>query len=383
MTTSRREFMRSAGMIGAGLTVASSGLAASKNSSKFKKAAAPLKMLILGGTGFVGPNMVKYAVERGHEVAIFTRGRRESETPGVEHLVGDRNDNLKALEGRKWDVVFDNNTYDYKWVQRSTSLLKDAVDQYVFISSIAAYDFEPYGYQFKDRVLKELMVGTDYKTRTPPDGWKDGDDADYGLTKSISEKIIHKAFPGQATIVRPGIIVGPGDPTNRWSYVLERIAEGGEIMGPGNPEHSYQVIDQRDVTEWIVRLAENKTMGNYNTVGPAGTMSMQRMYHAIWGAVGSKCKFTWVPESFLEEQDIEVYRDVPGWVPGHYLRAVDNESAIEAGLTFRPMAISAIEHLEWERARSKEGDKDRRSRQHGISREREREILTAWKKREG
>ncbi len=380
MKTNRRGFIRSAGMVGAGLTFASTTLAKCKSKPEVRSMA-PLKILILGGTGFIGPNTVRYAVERGHEVAIFTRGSRKSETPRVEHLIGDRNDDLSALKGRKWDVVLDNNALDYRWVKLSTETLKDSVDHYVFISSIAAYDFEPYdSYQFKNRVVRDFIITPDFKTVKPPADWKEGDKAPYGLTKSLSEKIIKKAFPDRHTIVRPGIIMGPGDPTNRWSYFLERIAEGGEMMGPGNPEHSYQVIDQRDVTEWIVRLGENKTMGYYNAVGPASRMSMQQMFHAIWGAVGSNISFTWVPEDFLEEQGIQVYQDVPGWVPGHNLRGVNNETAIDVGLTFRPMAISAIEHLEWERARSKEGDKDRRSRQHGISRQREKEILEAWKK---
>jgi len=382
MSTNRRDFIRSAGMVGAGLTLASNAWAENSKTITSKPKTAPLKILILGGTGFVGPNMVKYAVERGHQVSIFTRGRKKSETPGVEHLVGDRNDNLEALKGRKWDIVLDNNAFDYRWVKLSTEVLKDSVDQYLFISSIAAYDFEPYdSYIFKDRVVQDYIITPDFKTLKPPGDWKDGDKVPYGLTKALSESIIRKAFPGRNTIVRPGIIVGPGDPTNRWSYFLDRVAEGGEIMGPGNPEHTYQVIDQRDVTEWIVRLAENKTMGNLNAVGPVGRMSMRRMFNGMWAAFGSDLKITWVSEDFLEKQGIKVYQDVPGWVPGHNLRGVNNEDSIKAGLTFRPLAQMAVDHMEFERARDKSGDAERRSRQHGISRQREREILEAWKRR--
>ena len=158
--------------------------------------------------------MVRYAVERGHEVTIFTRGRSQIELPaGVERLVGDRNDDHTALEGRTWDVVLDNNARDYRWVQKSTELLKDAASHYLFVSSISAYALEGFGWDYKDRVLMEPIVGEDYKRISPPEGWADGDDADYGLMKSLSEDIVHAAFPGRTAVVRPGLIVRPGDPT--------------------------------------------------------------------------------------------------------------------------------------------------------------------------
>ncbi len=266
MNSKRRDFIRSAGMIGAGLALVPNAAAltrlpsVSTNPQKF----APRKILILGGTGFIGPNMVKYAVERGHEVSILTRGNSKSETPGVEHLIGDRNNDLSALKGRKWDVVMDNNTYDYRWVNLSTETLKDSCDHYIFVSSISAYNAESENYEFKDRVLREPIIHEDYERYAPTGDWKDGDEASYGLTKALSENIAHGAFPGRTTVVRPGLIVGPGDRTDRWTYWPVRIAEGGEVLAPGNPDHANQVIDQRDLTEWIVRLAESDTMGNIN-----------------------------------------------------------------------------------------------------------------------
>ena len=385
MKPNRREFIGSMGLLGVGLALPSHSAAVAKTGKpESENGVTPRKILILGGTGFIGPNMVKYAVERGHEVSIFTRGNKKSETPGVEHLIGDRNDDLSALEGRTWDVVLDNNARDYRWVKLSTEMLKGAVGHYLFVSSISSYQYEvdnssATGYEFKERVLKKPLMDETYPLNTPIGAWKDGDEAEYGLTKALSEKLAHAAFPGRTTVVRPGLIAGPGDPTNRWSYWLQRVAEGGEILAPGNPEHVFQVIDQRDLTEWIVRLAENETMGDFNAAGPESRMTMNRMLHGIWAATGSDSRPVWVDETFLEKQNVQPWQDMPGWVPGLGLVFVDIGSSINAGLTFRPMAVSARDHLEWELHRPKEGDENNGYRQFGISRDKEKELLAAWK----
>lgn len=379
MSPTRRHFLRTAGVVGAGAYLGMTGCggdAGDAAATAAGRSPTPKRILILGGTGFIGPHTVQYAVDRGHQVSIFTRGRRDADIPeGVEQLVGDRNDDHSALEGRTWDVVLDNNAQDYRWVQKSTELLADAAQHYVFVSSISAYALEGFGWENADRILTEPMVDEDYPRIDPPEGWQDGDDAPYGLMKTLSENIVHAAFPGRTTVVRPGLIVGPGDPTDRFTYWPVRLDDGGEVLAPGNPDHANQVIDQRDLTEWIVRLAENGTTGDFNATGPAERMSMGSMLQQIGSVVDTPYELTWVSESFLEGQGVAPWSDLPAWIPGDPLMFVDVRDAVAAGLTFRSIAETSRDTLEWDRARPAE---ERANRRFGMSREREREVLEAW-----
>ena len=236
--------------------------------------------------------------------------------------------------------MLDNNAQDYRWVQKSTALLADAAEQYVFVSSISAYALEGFGWENANRIMTEPLVDEDYPRIEPPEGWQDGDDAPYGLMKTLSENIVHAAFPGRATIVRPGLIVGPGDMTDRFTYWPVRLDDGGEVLAPGNPEHANQVIDQRDLTEWIVRLAENGTTGDFNATGPAERMSMGSMLEQIGSVIDTPYELTWVPESFLEEQGVAPWSDLPAWIPGDPLMFVDVRDAVAAGLTYRSIAVT-------------------------------------------
>lgn len=368
-TPTRRDFLRTAGVAGAGLALGA-GCAPAPDRSPATK-----RFLILGGTGFIGPHTVRYAVERGHEVTIFTRGRADADLPDVERLVGDRNGDLTALEGRSWDVVFDNNCQNYRWAQLSTELLKDAVEQYIFVSSISAYAIEGMNFDKKDNVLWEPAVPESYPRFAPPEGWTDGDDAHYGLMKRLSEDISHAAFPGRTTVIRPGLIVGPDDPTDRFTYWPVRIEEGGEVLAPGNPDHSNQIIDQRDLTEWTVRVAEEGIMGDFNGTGPESRLSMAEMLYGIRAVTSRPVKFTWVPKDFLEANDARPWRDLPSWVPGDELMYVDVSAAVAAGLTFRPLAVTVRDTLNWDRTRPAAEREERRA---GMSREKERAVLEAW-----
>jgi 2'-hydroxyisoflavone reductase len=343
-------------------------------------AGSPKRVLILGGTGFIGPHMVRYAVGRGHRVSIFTRGRAEADLPDVEHLIGDRNNDLSALEGRRWDVVLDNNARDYRWVQLSTRTLRNATDHYLLVSTISVYEAEAMGYAHSSRVLQEPVIDEESPRHRSPPAFRDGEEAPYGLTKALSEDIVHAAFPGRATVVRPGLIVGPGDPTGRFTYWPVRIEAGGEVLAPGDREHATQVIDQRDLGEWIVRLAESETTGDFNATGPAARMSMAEMLHGIRAITGEPVRFTWVSETFLEEHEVRPWSDLPAWIPGDPLSFVDIERALKEGLIFRPLAVTARDVLDWvrERPASREGD-----RPPGLTLKREQELLLAWKHRKG
>jgi 2'-hydroxyisoflavone reductase len=336
-------------------------------------------LLILGGTGFIGPNTVKYALARGHEVTILTRGRSATKVDGVEHIIADREGDLSMLSARKWDAVLDNNARDYRWVQRSTKALRNSTDHYLFVSSISAYRTPSMSYASAGDVRMQ-PVGESYERFTPPATWKDGDEAPYGLTKAISENIVHATFPGRATVVRPGLIVGPTDPTDRWTYWPVRVDEGGEVLAPGNPNHSSQVIDQRDLTEWIVRLAEAGTFGDFNATGPATRLTFAEMLAGCRAVTSSAVRFTWVSEAFLAEQKAAIWSEIPAWAPGDPLMYVDVSRAVAAGLTFRPLAETARDTIAWDKARPAA---ERAKRAAGMTRERETQLLAAWHQRGG
>lgn len=381
MSPTRRDFIRSAGVVGAGLALGQTACTTSDEGGGASGTPTPKRILILGGTGFIGPHMVRYAVERGHQVSTFTRGRSEADLPdGVEQLIGDRSDDHTALEGRTWDVVLDNNTQDYRWVQTSTELLADAADHYLFVSSISAYALEGFGWENADRVLREPAVDEDHPRVPRPDGWEFGDDAPYGLMKTLGEDIVHQAFPGRATVVRPGLIVGPGDPTDRFTYWPVRLDEGGEVLAPGNPEHAMQIIDQRDLTEWIVRLAETGTTGDFNATGPANRLAMSSFLEQVGETARNPYELTWVPEDFLESQGVAPWSDLPAWIPGDPLMFVDVSDAVAAGLTFRPLSQTSADTLAWDETRP---PSERENRRFGWDRDREREVLAAWHAAQG
>jgi 2'-hydroxyisoflavone reductase len=232
-----------------------------------------IRLLILGGTGFIGPWQVRYAVERGHEVTIFNRGRSAPGMfDGVEELTGDRAaPDLSALEGRTWDAVIDNSASRSDapmWVRDSANLLADAADQYLFISTRSV---------FRDLSMVPATVDAPLYTPETTPNWSPGDPYPYGLAKALAEGELRAAFGDRATIVRPGLIVGPGDETDRFSYWPVRIERGGEILVPGGPEESrVQVIDVRDLCEWAVRLCEDRTYGTFMGIGPENGRSFGR-----------------------------------------------------------------------------------------------------------
>jgi len=366
----RRNFIASAGAISAGLALSG----ASQSRAATAQAPKPKKLLVLGGTGFIGPPMVRYAVERGHEVTIFTRGSR-SDVPGVEHLVGDRTGDLDALRGRTWDAVLDNNARDYRWVELTIDLLKDSAEQYLFVSSISAYAGEATGYDFVDNPWSGPPINTQSRLAQPDAEFERGQELPYGQTKALAEQIAHAAFPGRTTVVRPGFIVGPGDPTDRFTYWPVRINRGGEVLAPGDGTDPVQFIDVRDLCEWIVRLVESQTYGNFNGVGIGSPLSMAEMLYGMRAITSSAVTFSWVPISFLMEHKVQPYSDMPIWIPGDPLSAVDNSHAIASGLTFRPLAVTAADTLQWHETRPAAEQAELRI---GINAAREKEILEAW-----
>lgn len=382
MPSSRRDFIRNASLAGAGLALAPSVVPALPTSANEPSPAAPRprrvapkKLLILGGTGFIGPHTVRYALERGHQVTILTRGKSATKVEGVEHIIADREGDMGMLSARKWDAVLDNNARDYRWVARSTAALKNSTPHYLFVSSISAYKTDNMSYATAGMV-RTTPLDESAERFAPAASFKDGDEAPYGLTKAISENLVHAAFPNGTTIVRPGLIVGPGDPTDRFTYWPARFARGGECLAPGNPDNDLQFIDVRDLGAWIVHLIEQGTMGPLNAVGFDGPLSVAEFLHTGKGTVNHKCSFTWVDDAFLEKEGVSAWGEMGCWTPQAKNGHCSNARAIAAGATYRPIADTIRDTVAW----VKEGRGDRKWAA-GMTAERERELLAKWKAR--
>jgi 2'-hydroxyisoflavone reductase len=333
------------------------------------------KILILGGTGFLGPALVELAQPRGHILTLFNRGKtRPHLFPEVEKLQGDRDGNLKALEGRKWDAVIDTSGYVPRVVRASAELLAPNVEHYVFISTISVYaDMGQYG------IDEQAPVATvaDEKTEDVSQH--------YGALKALSEKAAEAAMPGRVATIRPGLIVGPGDPTDRFSYWPVRVARGGEVLSPGDGEDPVQFIDVRDLAAFTLGLVEGRTVGTFNATGPASTLSMRELLEACKAASGSDATFTWVDSDWLvEEQKVMPWSHMPVWIPrsGEVkgMGRVSNARALGRGLTFRPTVDTARDTVAWFKTLPPERQEKLRA---GVTPAREREVLAAWHQRQG
>lgn len=303
----------------------------------------PLRILILGGTGFIGPWQVEAARARGHEVTLFNRGKTRPDLfPDLEHLVGDRDpdkdDGLSALAGRRFDVVIDNSGFYPRHVKASAELLAPNVGQYIYVSSISAYQHTDIEHQDETAPVATM---DDPTVETMGDGY-----ANYGPLKALCEAAAEAAMPGRVTVVRPGYIVGPGDRSHRFTYWPLRVRQGGEVAVPGDPDDPIQVIDARDLADWIIHLAERNIAGVFNACGPDRRLTMREVVETARSVTGSPATFTWLGMSFQQTHP-EVY--FPIWTPyeGEYrgFHTFSIERARQAGLTFRPLAQTIADLL--------------------------------------
>ena len=325
-----------------------------------------MDLLILGGTRFLGRHLVVAALERGHRVTLFNRGESN---PGlfreVEELRGERGGDLSALRGRSWDAAIDTSGYLPREVRASAELLAGSVGHYTFVSSISVYaDFGRTGIDEEAPILE------------PPDPEPEKLDWElYGELKVGCERAAEAAMPGRTLVVRPGMIVGPHDYTNRFPYWRRRVAEGGEVLAPGNPERQVQLIDARDLAGWMLKMAEEGRTGAYNATGPEHRLTMRGMLEEIRDATGSDTRFVWASEEFLLDAGVKPWEEMPFWITGEMagILAVDVGRAVGAGLAFRPMAATV---------RDLPGPEEERETVEigaGISRGREEELLRAWR----
>ena len=327
-----------------------------------------VKFLIIGGTRFLGRAIVEAALAAGHELTLFNRGQSNPDLyEGVERLVGDRDGGLAVLKGRTWDAVIDTCGYVPRLVHDSAALLADAVAHYTFISTISVYSEEdlvgmdegaPLG-TMADETVEEINGET------------------YGPLKVLCEKAADEAMNGRVLHVRSGLIVGPHDISDRFTYWPYRVAKGGDVLAPGKPDAPVQFIDVRDIAEWTVRATEQRLTGPYNVTGPNYTLTMQVVVDSCRDVSGSDAQFTWVSDEFLLENKVGAYVEMPLWIPAEGYAGsstVNCQKAFDAGLTFRPLAQTVQDTLTWLNTRGEAYEW-----RGGLKPEREAELLKLWR----
>jgi 2'-hydroxyisoflavone reductase len=389
MSTDRRSFLQwagaAAGAIGLG-SLPSLGRAATPGiragrARPVGRAAEPLSILVIGGTGFTGPEQVEFALARGHRVTVINRNRTRPDffkgEARVEQLIGDLNADMSALRDRTFDAVLDIPTTAPYWVRNVAQYMKGRTKHYTFISTLSVYaDNKTVGADESDPTLP---LPADLDPYTPDPAARS---RYYGQLKAFSEKLVKETYPS-ALIIRPGLIVGPLDPSDRFTYWPVRIDKGGEVLAPGNPTDPVQFIDARDLAEWTIRMIEARETGTYNATGPEKPLTMAEMLYGIKAVTTAGAQFTWVPADFLAEQQIRGWRHMPVWIaPGPAtagFSARSNAKAVAKGLAFRPLAVTAKDTLEWAKTRTPEQQKAlAEGALAGLSASREAEVLSAW-----
>ena len=329
-----------------------------------------MKLLILGGTVFLGRHLVDAALARGHAITLFNRGQHNVDlfpAQRVEKLRGNRDGNLDALQGKSWDAVIDTSGYVPRIVEASAKMLANAVEHYTFISTISVFpDTIPPNADETAPVIK-----------LPDESVEQVTGETYGGLKALCEQVVERGLPGRALVIRPGLIVGPNDPTDRFTYWAHRIARGGAVLAPGNPSSPVQFIDVRDLAEWTIRLVEEKRTGVFNATGPAHPLTMQQTLDECVRVSQSDAHLTWVDEQFLLDHNVGPWIEMPLWVPekdnSAGMMQINCAQAIAHGLRFRPLSETIRDTLAWDATRPPETEW-----RAGMKPEREAELLSTW-----
>jgi 2'-hydroxyisoflavone reductase len=326
-------------------------------------------ILVLGGTGFLGPHVVRALLDDGHEVTLFNRRESGDQLfPELEKLRGNRDGGLDALKGRCWDAVIDTCGYVPRIVRDSAQLLSDSVGLYIFISSISAY-----------ADLSKPGTGEEAPLAALEEPSSEEVGKHYGALKALCEAAAEAAMPGRVANIRPGLIAGPGDGSDRFTYWPVRLAQGGRVLAPGDGSTRVQYIDARDLASWLAKIVSKTITGVYNAVGPASPLTMDQLLGACQEASHSDAELVWVDAGFIDEIGVRGWSDLPVWMPaegGHAgLGSVDNSRALACGLGFRDPVATARDTLLWWNALPA----DRRAAPRaGLSAEREAQALAAW-----
>ena len=329
-----------------------------------------MKLLILGGTKFLGRAAAEAALARGHELTLFTRGQTNPDLfPEAERLRGDRDGDLGTLEGRTWDAVVDPSGYVPRVLRASVELLREAVGHYVFVSSISAY-------------AEPLPDG--YDESAPLHGEPKSEQVmeEYGPLKAACERTLEELMPGRSASIRAGLIVGPHDPTDRFTYWPVRLARGGDVLAPGDPERTIQFVDVRDLGEWLVHVAETRAAGSFNATGPEPPVTMGDLLETSRAAAGGDARVVWVEDAFLLERGVGEWMELPLWIPSEpNVFAADVSRAVEAGLRFRPLEETVRDTLAWAQGAGETAAplaSGMSIGKAGMEPERERELLAEW-----
>ncbi|PKN95516.1 MAG: epimerase [Chloroflexi bacterium HGW-Chloroflexi-6] len=324
-----------------------------------------MNILIIGGTRFLGRHLVDSALARGHQLTLFNRGKSNRTLfPTLETIIGNRKHDLGQLTSRSFDAVIDTCGYFPRNVRLAAQTLKDVVKSYVFISSISAY-----------ADVSQIGITEDSPLASMPDETVEEINGEtYGPLKVLCEKAVQAEFTDRALIIRPGLIVGPYDPTDRFTYWPVRVARGGDVLAPEAPNVPVQIIDGRDLAEFTIKLIEQKAAGTYNVTGPDYELTFGAMLETCKQVSDSDAVFHWASVEFLEQNKVAAWSDMPVWVPNTPENAgfskVDISKAIAAGLTFRPLANTVRDSIEWAKTRSAEY-----AWQAGLTAERESELV--------
>jgi 2'-hydroxyisoflavone reductase len=380
MATDRRTFLKTVSAAGGALSLGW----ARRPLGSVEQAPRSLSILILGGTGFTGPEQVDYALARGHRVTLFNRNTTR---PGLfkgkvhEELVGDLNGDTSALAGKSFDVVIDNPTTFPAWVRNAGKHLAGNVKHYIFVSTTSTYADQSIVGLNEESPVAPMPDGLDPYTLNPQHASQY-----YGPLKVRAEEEVRRTYPGIWTVIRPCLIVGPLDRTDRFTWWPARIDKGGEVLAPDKPDDPCQFIDSRDLAEWTVRMAEAREFGVYNAIGPAHPMTIAEMLYGVKAVTAAGAQFVWVPWEFLQAQKVRAWRDMTVWQPpvgrtaGYQRRSASK--AIAKGLTFRPVAVTAKDTLDWHKTRpAAEQDATLAGTINGIGMTREAEVIAAWRAR--
>ncbi|MDQ3894433.1 MAG: SDR family oxidoreductase [Actinomycetota bacterium] len=337
-----------------------------------------MRLLVLGGTLFLGRAVVEAALARGDEVTIYTRGQTNPHLfPEVERLRGDRERDLSPLRGRTWDALVDTSGYVPRVVRASAEALADSGAHYTFVSSISVYrDFSE-----GPRENSPLETLADRESENVQEH--------YGALKALCEEVVRDVYGQRALVPRAGLIVGPHDPTDRFTYWVRRVAQGGDVLAPGSPAQRVQFVDVRDLGEWMLRMAQSRRGGTFNATGPVPSVTMGELLESCRRVSGSDANLIWVDDAFLLERSVGEWQELPLWVARPELRgihAADVARALAAGLTFRPLEETVRATLEW--ASSPEAGEPSRKQgvqlpEAGLRPEREAELLAAWREQAG
>ncbi len=370
----RRHFLQ-ASLLGSAAIAAGETPSALAKEKTEKSASNQLKFLVLGGTGFIGPHMVREALRRGHDVTLFNRGKTNNAIfPDLESLIGDRDNGLDALKGGKWDAVVDNSGYVPRHVADSARLLSSSISHYLFISSISAY-----------ASLAEANDEDSPLATMPDETVEEVTGETYGPMKALCEQMAAAEIgDDRLTILRPTYICGPGDHTDRFSYWPVRTMKGGEMLWPGAPGDKTQIIDVRDLANFVVDTIEQRITGTYNTVTPAGSYSMGDLLADSTAVTGTEVNPTWVSAGFIEAQKLSERNALPIWAPpsGEYagVALVSGERAAAKGLRNRPVRETARDLISWWKTLPEDRTENIRA---GLSAEREAEMLALWHEQNG